>query len=326
MINDYIKSSALELGFAGVYMLRLAKLEDWRVHALALGTDHGMPYDISIKYPDAFAVAMLVWAYSPFETSERISPYYIASNASYHAAKKLEASLKQSGFSVERAFVPARALALANGLGHQGKNGLMSIAPYGTRIVLETLIINQPCEFSVISDTNNIYNINYIHKKEEINGIYEEAACPSGCTACINACPMGAISQNGLDVKRCMRYIMDSGYTDEVRKKQATFLGCEACQNVCPKNSRLTRQKPSEAIKRAFDIKRLLDGDTRAAREIVGRNITGNGRLTMEAIAFAARDGMYEGEIRACLNSPFEQVRQAAGWAISEYFDKLLQR
>ena len=63
MINDYIKSSALELGFAGVYMLRLAKLEDWRVHALALGTDHGMPYDISIKYPDAFAVAMLVWAY-----------------------------------------------------------------------------------------------------------------------------------------------------------------------------------------------------------------------------------------------------------------------
>ena len=218
MINDYIKSSALELGFAGVYMLRLAKLEDWRVHALTLGTDHGMPYDISIKYPDAFAVAMLVWAYSPFETSERISPYYIASNASYHAAKKLEASLKQSGFSVERAFVPARALALANGLGHQGKNGLMSIAPYGTRIVLETLIINQPCEFSVISDTNNIYNINYIHKKEEINGIYEEAACPSGCTACINACPMGAISQNGLDVKRCMRYIMDSGYTDEVRK------------------------------------------------------------------------------------------------------------
>ena len=180
MINDYIKSSALELGFAGVYMLRLAKLEDWRVHALTLGTDHGMPYDISIKYPDAFAVAMLVWAYSPFETSERISPYYIASNASYHAAKKLEASLKQSGFSVERAFVPARALALANGLGHQGKNGLMSIAPYGTRIVLETLIINQPCEFSVISDTNNIYNINYIHKKEEINGIYEEAACPSG--------------------------------------------------------------------------------------------------------------------------------------------------
>ena len=103
---------------------------------------------------------------------------------------------------------------------------------------------------------------------------------------------MGAISQNGLDVKRCMRYIMDSGYTDEVRKKQETFLGCEACQNVCPKNSRLTRQKPSEAIKRAFDIKRLLDGDTKAARELVGSNITGNGRLTMEAIALAARDGM----------------------------------
>ena len=40
----------------------------------------------------------------------------------------------------------------------------------------------------------------------------------------------------------------------------------------------------------------------------------------MEAIAFAAREGQYEAEIRACLSSPLEQVRAAAKWALSKYF------
>ena len=186
-------------------------------------------------------------------------------------------------------------------MGHQGKNGLLSIAPYGTRIALETLLIYSPVE-------------------PNAEQACTEGGCPEGCTACISACPMGAITADGLNVTRCMRYIMNSGYTEEIWQKQQTFLGCEICQAVCPKNARLKKLPVPDDTAEAFELRRLIAGNAKAARIIAGKNITGNGRLTMEAIAFAAREGQCEAEIRACLSSPFEQVRMAAKWALSKYF------
>ena len=113
---------------------------------------------------------------------------------------------------------------------------------------------------------------------------------------------------------------MNSGYTEEIWQKQQTFLGCEICQSVCPKNARLKKLPVPDDTAEAFELRRLIAGNAKAARIIAGKNITGNGRLTMEAIAFAAREGQCEAEIRACLSSPFEQVRMAAKWALSKYF------
>ena len=213
----------------------------------------------------------------------------------------MEGELNAAGIAAERAFIPARALCIANGVGHQGRNGLLSIAPYGTRIALETLLIYSPVE-------------------PNAEQVCTEGGCPEGCTACISACPMGAITADGLNVTRCMRYIMNSGYTEEIWQKQQTFLGCEICQTVCPKNARLKKLPVPDNTVEAFELRRLIAGNAKAARIIAGKNITGNGRLTMEAIAFAAREGQCEAEIRACLSSPFEQVRAAAKWALSKYF------
>lgn len=282
-------------------MLKLHKLDAWHKYSALYGTDCAMPYDLTAAYPDAKAAALLIWAYAQYENGGHISSYYPASNASYHASKAVEAELNTAGIAAERAFIPARALCIANGVGHQGKNGLLSIAPYGTRMALETLLIYSPVE-------------------PDAEQVCTEGGCPEGCTACIPACPMGAITQDGLNVTRCMRYIMNSGYTEEIWQKQQTFLGCEICQSVCPKNARLKKLPVPDDMAEAFELKRLITGNAKAARMIAGKNITGNGRLTMEAIAFAAREGQCEAEIRACLSSPFEQVRAAAKWALSKYF------
>ena len=201
-------------------MLKLHKLDAWHKYSALYGTGCAMPYDLPAAYPDAKAALLLIWAYAPYENGGHISSYYPASNASYHASKAVEAELNAAGIEAERAFIPARALCIANGVGHQGRNGLLSIAPYGTRITLETLLIYSPVE-------------------PNAEQVCTEGGCPEGCTACISACPMGAITKNGLNVTRCMRYIMNSGYTEEIWQKQQTFLGCEICQTVCPKNARL---------------------------------------------------------------------------------------
>lgn len=300
-IRNIIYKTALAHGFAGMCMLKLHKLDTWHKYSALYGTGCAMPHDLPTAYPDAKAAALLIWAYAPYENGRHISAYYPASNASYHASRAVEAELNAAGIAAERAFIPARALCIANGVGHQGKNGLLSIAPYGTRIALETLLIYSPVE-------------------PNAEQVCAEGGCPEGCTACISACPMGAITKNGLNVTRCMRYIMNSGYTEEIWQKQQTFLGCEICQAVCPKNARLKKLPVPDAMAEAFELKRLLAGNAKAARMIAGKNITGNGRLTMEAIAFAAREGQCEAEIRACLSSPFEQVRAAAKWALNKYF------
>lgn len=75
-------------------------------------------------------------------------------------------------------------------------------------------------------------------------------------------------------------------------------MGCEVCQAVCPQNAQLAKRIPGEAEQAAFALPRLIAGDAAAARSLVGRNLTGNGKLTAEAICFAARAGLHEAEIR----------------------------
>ena len=66
---------------------------------------------------------------------------------------------------------------------------------------------------------------------------------------------------------------------------------------------------------KAFDLPRLIRGDASAARLLVGRNQSSNGKLIAEAITLAAKRGVYADAIRAGNDSGFEAVRDAVRWA-----------
>lgn len=310
-MRDSIRKAARQHGFAAAYFLAPLPLPLWRERASLSRTQCGMDWDVPAAYPGATCVVLLVEAYLPYRRADdnrpcadapedRILPYYIAEHRAYFEAKALAAEIAAQGFYCETARLPARALALENGVGAHSNNGLLAVGEFGTRAALFTLATNACGPLPEAG---------------------EHPACEDGCGACARACPTGAISAAGLDATKCLRYYMDgAAHPPFVLEKLTSFLGCDLCQRVCPKNAHLKAQPLPEEIRAAFDPRRLILGDTAKARALSGRNVTGGGKLTVEAIALAARDGLHESEIRAALASPHPAVRDAAKWALEKYF------
>ena len=296
---DECEKTARALGFESIYLLPPARLYDWAEAAARAGVDEELCCDMPAAYPKASAILLAVYPYQPFERSERISAYYLASHRSYLAGRELVSLIRERGVYIERADIPLRAFAQGCGIGTVGRNGLLSIPPYGSRIVLGAFACGlSPRPFTPPPPD----------------------PCPKGCVCC-SACPVGAVD-GGLDVRRCMRLYMDHAARPEwVMEAQEWYLGCEGCLFNCPKNAGLDTNVPGEEAREAFDTKRLITGDCAQARALVGRNMTGGGKLSAEAIVFAAREGKFFEEIRAAsADSPFEAVRNAAKWALGRYF------
>lgn len=297
---EFIEIAAQELGFERVYFLAPKRLHAWRKRAEETGFGTDLIENITAHDENVSSIALLIYPYHPYAKGERIPAYYINSNRSYHAAKTLVSTLNNAGVSSEYAVLPYRALAHASNIGAIGQNGLLHVKPYGSRIILHALIIHGLAPRSY--DTR-------------------EFTCPPNCDACARACPSNAITDNGLDIRRCMRAQMeDTMYNDEVKEKLPGHIGCELCMLACPFNASLPVDDPDKTIRDAFDLKRLILGDAAKARVLVGKNMTSNGKLTAEAIVFAAREGLYEKEIRDALFSPFKAVRDAAAWAVRKHF------
>ena len=298
---DFIRTAAFSFGFKEVFFLAPLRLDAWHMQAERIGVGASLHFDPVAAYPNASCILLLVYPYAPFPAGERLSAYYLASQRGYLASKGFMGALTASGISCEMASVPARALALANGIGVQGKNGLLRIGGYGSRFALYT-VATDACA-------------------PQVNAPFTPP-CPANCDACLRACPMGAIRPDGLDATHCMRYFMDGAeYPFLIYEAQRTHMGCELCQAACPQNAHLAFGAPSEAERSAFALPRLIAGDAKEARTLVGRNMTGNGKLTAEAICFSAREGLFEEEIRAAMETTsFPAVKRAARWALQRYF------
>ena len=234
-------------------------------------------------YPWAKAVLLLVWAYAPPDKASRRAqgthilqslPYYIASNKAYHAARALEAALQAAGIRAEKANIPLRTVAAASGIGRVLRNALLTIPPYGSRIVLQGLMVDAEPQTS----------------DRQAHGVEGRFSCPSpkepkadesqifssactACGACVRACPAGAIDEDGYHVGACLR--AHTGGADIpawAAKILPGLLGCERCQEVCPVNARLATRALSAAEQEAFSLQKLLAGDLAAALELVGKN------------------------------------------------------
>ncbi|MEG1811453.1 MAG: 4Fe-4S double cluster binding domain-containing protein [Clostridia bacterium] len=297
-MHEFVEKAAQHLGFGRIFFLPPTPLNDWQIAAQATRCGTHLEHDISSLYPRAQSVVLLVFPYAPYPQDSRIGAYYVASNAAYHAAKMLAAELCENGAYAELAQLPARALALHYNIGVVGKNGLLRLPPYGSRVTLYTLLTDIPPR------TESLF----------------APHCHTGCSACADACPSHAITDR-LHVAHCIRFSMDGAlHPADIMRRQRWYIGCEACMFACPFNSHIPIAEPDANVLKAFDTKQLIMGNASAARKLVGRNMSANGKLTAEAIAFAARDGRFESEIRAAHSSPFEAVRRASEWAVINYF------
>ena len=108
--------------------------------------------------------------------------------------------------------------AIKSGLGWCGKNNQLIIPKAGTHFFLGELFINIELEY---------------------DKPFTDKFCGK-CRACIENCPTGALTDNGLDARRCLSYLTIE-YRGElpsniIQKLNDGFYGCDKCQKICPHN------------------------------------------------------------------------------------------
>ena len=245
--NGRIEKLAKGLGFEGVYFLPADSVKET---------------EYADRLSKCSCVLLLIYPYGVFKDAGHIPSYYIASNESYHAMKKLEKQLNDEGIYAENIYVPVKQLAAEHKIGAIGKNTLLHTEKWGSRIVLYTLLVSgaEACEYCEVPQ--NLCSI---------------------CKLCENSCPSAAISDSGYCREKCIRHYMDAPpYPDWVDDSIKTLLGCEACMEVCPYNRNVPQIPVSPCIREALDLKRLASGDVKAAKELLGRNVKAK-RLVADA-------------------------------------------
>lgn len=242
--TDLIKSEAKRLGFlsCGISKAEFLEEEAPRLQKYLEQNMNGeMGYmenhfdkrlDPRLLVPGSKSVISLLMNYFPNETqkdgSYKISKY--AYGTDYHFV--IKDKLKQlMGFISDeigevhgRAFVDSapvldKAWAAKSGLGWIGKHSLLLTKQIGSFYFVSELILDLELEYDTpVTDH-----------------------CGS-CTACIDACPTGAIvADRVVDGSKCISYftieLKNEIPVSEKGKFQDWIFGCDICQDVCPWNS-----------------------------------------------------------------------------------------
>jgi len=170
--------------------------------------------------------------YSPQKDKGKISRY--AWGKDYHLIiweklEKFESKLKEVDPSfesisyVDTGPVMDKAWAVKAGLGWLGKHTNVINKELGSWIFLVTIITN--------------YEFDYSSPIQDFCG---------SCTACIEACPTGAIvDEYILDATRCISYLTIENKREISEKFIGKFddwlFGCDICQDVCPWNIKFSK-------------------------------------------------------------------------------------
>ncbi len=243
--TDFVKSKALELGFAYCGIAEAKKLdedeqrlEQW----LNKGLHGTMSYmenyfdkrvDPTLLVPGARSVITLLMNYYPAEKQRPDAPQVskYAYGKDYHdiIREKLNLFLQSirenigevngRGFT-DSAPVLERSWAARSGLGWVGKNGNLINKDSGSFFFIATLIT----DLKLIAD----------HP-------YVKDYCGT-CTKCIDACPTDAILPNKvIAANKCISYftieLKDALIPGDMKGRfENKLFGCDICQDVCPWN------------------------------------------------------------------------------------------
>lgn len=241
--SQMIKDEAKRLGFlsCGISKAEFLEEEAPRLEAyLKKGMNGKMGYlenhfdkrlDPTLLVPGSKSVISLLFNYYP-EEKQREDTYKISKYAygvDYHFVikdklKELMHFIHQEigevdgGAFVDSAPVLDKAWAAKSGLGWVGKHSLLLTKQRGSFYFVSELILDLDLEYdSAVTDH-----------------------CGS-CTACIDACPTGAIvADRVVDGSKCISYftieLKDEIPTSVKGQFEDWVFGCDICQNVCPWN------------------------------------------------------------------------------------------
>ncbi|AQQ08337.1 Epoxyqueuosine reductase [Sedimentisphaera cyanobacteriorum] len=138
-----------------------------------------------------------------------------------------------------------RSEAVLAGLGFIGKNGMLIIPGKGCRVLLGLLISNLEIEPD--------------------EGVIENR-CGS-CRRCIEACPSGALGENGLlDCTKCISFQTIEKKTEMNREAEEALseelFGCDRCIDVCPFNENQQSSFLKQRLNKWLLIDEILEMDS----------------------------------------------------------------
>ena len=254
---------------------------------------------VTPRAPGVRSLKVLIEPYEPFlPTGEglELSAFYVASNRLHGVAGRAALNL------------PVKSVLAGFGIGAYGRNGVISIPGVGTRFAAAILASDD--------ETDSRW------EWREDRPLSEECG---ECSACVKACPTGALVGNGcLDMERCLRaqaQYQSPPMPDKSRELiGASAWGCEICQTACLRNRGIKAVAMPAELERALELRRLLAGDVKDLGAWIGINYARPARMQARACLVAANMGRRDliCDIEKLLTSPVEPVRDCAGWALNK--------
>lgn len=266
--EERIKEKALQLGFNDVGIASAEKLPDISIQRFKswLSAEYAADMDYLKRNQDkrfyaenllknAKSVICTATSYAPIPPAKEadclISSYACYEDYHKHIKNKLfelaefisVQSKEKVKFKVCVDSVPIqeRSYALLAGIGFIGKNRMLINPKLGSRLFLGEIITTAP-----------------LKPDRPIT-----ADCGS-CNKCVESCPTGAISNDGLDSRKCINYLTiesSNPIPDEFKQLASKYVyGCEICLNACPYNQKATpKVSIAQVIKSGYKTAEILN-------------------------------------------------------------------